>query len=566
MHVMPVLIDDTPAFAEGSDTTVLSLPCGGETVGELWAEWLGLVSYHAPRRLDARVNETSMTLPRLVREPLAWFDPFDWVLLVSSRLLPLSSDGLEMLRARHDGGERAVLHLLASERAAPGSREVVHATPAGGVRRIQRYLDPRTMWNRNVGVVASLVPVSALLQLDPARAVHSLEQLRARLVELGIPAADVTDPSPVFDVHDEEGALAFVQQRVRESAPHRSGDQSSRLRGPVVIEPGADVALDALVVGPALISEGARVESGARIAQSVLLPGSIVRAGESVRHRVLAGDAAAIQAMQQRRHTPSRVESPERVAIGAHNVGYLRLRSIVESVIAFVMLVLLSPLYLGIALIVKLTSRGDVFYGDPREGLNGRRFKCWKFRTMRPDAHAMQRELAAEQFADGPHFKIKSDPRMTPIGRWLRALNLDEMPQLFNVLLREMSFVGPRPSPFKENQICAPWRKARLAVRPGITGLWQVCRHDRASGDFHQWIEYDLLYVEHVSLAVDLRILAATIRTLGGRTHVPVESILPGVSRTVSNPTAPVDHARRAAAIRAERRALQDAGALEAVP
>jgi lipopolysaccharide/colanic/teichoic acid biosynthesis glycosyltransferase len=185
---------------------------------------------------------------------------------------------------------------------------------------------------------------------------------------------------------------------------------------------------------------------------------------------------------------------------------------------------------------------------------------------MRPDAHAMQRELAAEQFADGPHFKINSDPRMTPIGRWLRALNLDEMPQLFNVLLREMSFVGPRPSPFKENQICAPWRKARLAVRPGITGLWQVCRHDRASGDFHQWIEYDLLYVEHVSLAVDLRIIAATIRTLGGRTHVPVESILPSVRRAVAPPTASAEHARRAAVIRAERRALQDAVTLEPVP
>jgi lipopolysaccharide/colanic/teichoic acid biosynthesis glycosyltransferase len=86
----------------------------------------------------------------------------------------------------------------------------------------------------------------------------------------------------------------------------------------------------------------------------------------------------------------------------------------------------------------------------------------------------------------------------------------------------QMSLVGPRPSPFRENQMCIPWRKARLSVRPGITGLWQICRHDRASGDFHQWIYYDLLYARHMSLWLDLKILAATAATLGGRGHVPL--------------------------------------------
>jgi lipopolysaccharide/colanic/teichoic acid biosynthesis glycosyltransferase len=97
---------------------------------------------------------------------------------------------------------------------------------------------------------------------------------------------------------------------------------------------------------------------------------------------------------------------------------------------------------------------------------------------------------------------------------------------LFNVLVGEMSLVGPRPSPFRENQICVPWREARLSVRPGITGFWQVCRHDRASGDFHQWIEYDLLYVQHMSLALDLKILAATAFTLGGKAGHVAPSLL----------------------------------------
>jgi lipopolysaccharide/colanic/teichoic acid biosynthesis glycosyltransferase len=119
------------------------------------------------------------------------------------------------------------------------------------------------------------------------------------------------------------------------------------------------------------------------------------------------------------------------------------------------------------------------------------------------------------------------DPRVTRVGRWLRRLNLDEIPQLFNVLTGEMSLVGPRPSPFRENQLCIPWREARLSVRPGITGLWQICRNNRSSGDFHQWIYYDLLYVRHMSLWVDIKILLATIYTLGGKGHVPLSWVIP---------------------------------------
>ena len=93
-----------------------------------------------------------------------------------------------------------------------------------------------------------------------------------------------------------------------------------------------------------------------------------------------------------------------------------------------------------------------------------------------------------------------------------------------------MSLVGPRPSPFRENQLCIPWRDGRLSVRPGITGLWQVCRNRRSEGDFHQWIHFDLLYVRHMSLAVDLKILAATVATLGGRWPVPLRWIIPATS------------------------------------
>jgi hypothetical protein len=114
------------------------------------------------------------------------------------------------------------------------------------------------------------------------------------------------------------------------------------------------------------------------------------------------------------------------------------------------------------------------------------------------------------------------------VGRLLTKTNLDELPQFWNVLVGEMSLVGPRPSPFRENQLCVPWREARLSVRPGITGLWQVCRHDRHKGDFHQWIYYDLLYVQNQSLWLDVKILVATVLSLARGGHIPLSWLIPG--------------------------------------
>jgi hypothetical protein len=153
-------------------------------------------------------------------------------------------------------------------------------------------------------------------------------------------------------------------------------------------------------------------------------------------------------------------------------------------------------------------------------------------------AHAQQRALYRQNTLDGPQFKLDEDPRVTRVGRWLRAANVDELPQLFNVLRGDMSLIGPRPSPFRENQICVPWREARLSVRPGITGLWQTCRHERAAGDFHQWIYFDTLYVRHLSFFVDLKILIATLVTCAGRWSVPLTWIIP--RRTLRRDAAPL--------------------------
>jgi lipopolysaccharide/colanic/teichoic acid biosynthesis glycosyltransferase len=180
-----------------------------------------------------------------------------------------------------------------------------------------------------------------------------------------------------------------------------------------------------------------------------------------------------------------------------------------------------------VAILIKLDSRGPVLFSHRRERHGGSEFPCWKFRTMVADAHAQQRELYRQNEVDGPQFKLRHDPRVTRVGRYLRMTNMDELPQLVNVLVGHMSLVGPRPSPFRENQICVSWRRARLSVRPGITGLWQICRDERCGGDFHQWIYYDLMYVRHFSLWLDAKLLAATLLTLGGRWTVPLSWIVP---------------------------------------
>jgi lipopolysaccharide/colanic/teichoic acid biosynthesis glycosyltransferase len=190
---------------------------------------------------------------------------------------------------------------------------------------------------------------------------------------------------------------------------------------------------------------------------------------------------------------------------------YRASKRLLDVTVASAGLVALSPLLLVLGLLVKLTSRGPILFAHKRQGLGGKVFSCWKFRTMCADADALQAKLREQNEVDGPQFKITDDPRLTRIGRLLRDYNLDELPQLLNVLVGQMSLVGPRPSPDKENQFCPPWRRARLSVKPGITGLWQVLRlRDEDQSDFQEWIYYDIEYARHQSLWLDLQILAYT--------------------------------------------------------
>lgn len=177
--------------------------------------------------------------------------------------------------------------------------------------------------------------------------------------------------------------------------------------------------------------------------------------------------------------------------------------------------VLLSPVLILVSLLIKLTSPGPILFSQDRMGLNKRKFKMLKFRSMVQDAEKLQQSLEQLNEADGPVFKIKNDPRLTSIGAFIRRTSLDELPQLFNVLLGDMSLVGPRPLPLRDyDRFDQDWHRRRLSVRPGITCFWQLS--GRNSIPFERWMELDMEYINNWSLWLDMKIL---VRTIGAVIH-----------------------------------------------
>ena len=172
-------------------------------------------------------------------------------------------------------------------------------------------------------------------------------------------------------------------------------------------------------------------------------------------------------------------------------------------------LVVLSPLFVAVAVLVKLTSKGPVFFRQARVGLHGRPFNIFKFRTMVVNAEALKEQLLANNEQTGPVFKMKNDPRITPIGRFLRKHSIDELPQLINVLRGDMSVVGPRPPVPQEVARYEAWQRRRLSVRPGLTCIWQVSGRNQIT--FQEWMYLDMRYIDHWSITDDLNLILRTL-------------------------------------------------------
>jgi lipopolysaccharide/colanic/teichoic acid biosynthesis glycosyltransferase len=552
MHVYPILVDSRPVYLTSApDASLLRMPLGTGTMlthllsrlarvsdvpPAIWATFEPTEEYErAVRKLWPDLK--AVLRPGQLGSCMARYEASDCLLIVDPSCYP--TGGLrpeELLRAAGSHPQGAQ-HLVAVDGTAHGTTERVEHDADGRVRRIQRHYENVT-WPFSSGIAASLISTSSCA-LAGDLTFGSLGELRVALSSHGVPSRDIPLDREALDLHEERSFLALSESftlAATEKPPYNPllvgyGHRihpSAKVIGRVILHEDVELHENATVIGPTVIGAGAQIRQGAVVAQSVAIGGLAVPENTIVRHHVFSGThrANASSAPAYQEPTGGAVKSEDERPLRAF---YLEAKAVIEALVALLALVALSPLLLLLALLIKLESHGPILFGHSREGRGGRVFLCWKFRTMYVGAEARQRELAEKNQMDGPQFKLANDPRITRVGRWLRPTSLDEIPQLINVVMGQMSFVGPRPSPFRENQLCVPWREGRLSLRPGITGLWQVCRHDRAQGDFHQWIHYDLLYVRHLSLWVDLKILFATVITMGGKSHVHVSSILPGL-------------------------------------
>lgn len=574
MALLPVILDHVPTCQNGAPASLLTLPLCATSfldhlVGQLSAatdlvggEVLVMPTFDFDRDYEERIRNSTESPARVIRpqELTALLDgceAADYLLLVGPARWPAGSFDWASI-VRRAGDYRGATHVVAVGANVERTRERVERDGNGCVKRVQRHYD---------GVIWPQVGASGIvLSLAPAHAVgdirfSSLAELRSRLSINGVLSQDLPVASDVIDLTEPAGVLLVNEKMTAQAVtdPSRPGfaarnahslighatriDPSARLIGPVILHDRVTVEEGATIVGPTVVGAGSRIHRGATVAQAVLASETVVDADSTVSHRLVSGhyrrSSQSSEAPGEPLDEAAGAWEVDHFAMGAaashdrsvrpSRQAQLAIKRAFDALFSAAALLVLSPLLIAVAVLVKLESRGPVFFLHRREQKGGTEFPCLKFRTMTADAHQQQRELYEQNEVDGPQFKLRHDPRVTRVGRWLRGTNIDELPQLINVLLGHMSLVGPRPSPFRENQICVPWRRARLSVRPGITGLWQVCRsEDRNAGDFHEWVFYDICYVRHLSIWLDVKIIVSTVLTLGGRWSVPPSWLIRG--------------------------------------
>lgn len=568
MTVFPLIIDSHGSHlqAGGAAGSLLAAPFAGTTLlGRMAAgtydclqqNMTVLTTFPVDPEYESTIRQASRHIEtvapiQLWQEVLGGIEPSDWVLLIDPRTYPM--EGLNLRRFLREAPQAwAARHMVALDRGEQGTKEYALLDSQGHLCRIRRYYEGIT-WLQASAVACSLISASCLRLIEDPGSL-SLLQIRGQLASRGVPSQDILLQGDILDLNQEDQLLRLAEQSLIQmgnrripagyrrvapgvaAAPGCRIDPTARIQGPVLLQNRCQVKAGAILVGPTLVGPDSTIEEGACAAQCLLMRQSTIPAGQTVTHRVVCRrDAPAIAAPPVEPAEPAAPPSAWRPVRQLSRVideamhqrwTYPMMKRAIDAIFALLALIILWPALAIVALLIKLDSRGPLLFGHEREGRHGEIFRCWKFRTMFHGAHAQQRALYRNSTVDGPQFKIDRDPRITRIGWLLRETNIDELPQLFNVLLGQMSLIGPRPSPFRENQICIPWRQARLSVRPGITGLWQICRNQRASGDFHQWIYYDMLYVRHMSLRLDLKILLATVLTMGGRWCVPVTWLIP---------------------------------------
>jgi lipopolysaccharide/colanic/teichoic acid biosynthesis glycosyltransferase len=352
----------------------------------------------------------------------------------------------------------------------------------------------------------------------------SLNLLTVRGLEVG---------GTLWDLNTEKDLVSLIKTKLKSTVKltRQLSDKGSiemsdgvKLFGDVIFGCNIGIGHNAVIIGPAVIGDNVKIGNGSVVKASVIGPGVSIPPKCLTRNRVILDSQDYFKPSGQG-------NVMEDVKYGTINgrgkdannfrtwprFSYARFfKRVIDVIAAIMVLILFSPIILIIALVIKLSSAGPIFFKDKRQGLHGRIFNCLKFRTMVVGADKVQDRMRVLNQVDGPQFRIENDPRVGTVGRFLRDTYIDEIPQFVNVLLGQMSIVGPRPSPESENTLCPSWHDARLSVRPGITGLWQVCRTRQPMKDFQEWIYYDTKYVRNMSLKMDLWIFWQTVKkTLG---------------------------------------------------
>jgi len=305
--------------------------------------------------------------------------------------------------------------------------------------------------------------------------------------------------------------------------------EDSKFIGKVLLGKNVHIGRKVIIVGPTIVGNTVTIKQGTVIKSSIIGSKVSVAENQFVQNRVVTAPEFAGNHPDLLTSPPRRIaeQVSDRLLDLSHfesgngtfrtwpKLAYARsFKRVVDCLVAIVALILFAPIMPFIALAIKLDLPGPIFFKDKRQGLHGKVFNCLKFRSMRVGADKMQEKLRTASQVDGPQFKITNDPRLSDVGRFLRDTYIDEVPQFLNVLLGQMSVAGPRPSPESENISCPQWRDARLSVRPGITGLWQVRRTRPPTKDFQEWIYYDTEYVRNLSLRMDLWICWQTIKVM----------------------------------------------------
>lgn len=306
----------------------------------------------------------------------------------------------------------------------------------------------------------------------------------------------------VYDRLLDADVVQFVRSLVQcWKRPDSTVSRATSVTAGVWKDQASDVGKASRLIGSVWVGAGRRVPPNTSI----------------VGPAVLWDDPAArpaVESLEWQEIEPTTLSFVEHVQPKRLNSLSRATKRVFDFIFALFALILTLPLYPIVMFAIWLEDGRPFFFSHTRETVGGREFGCVKFRSMRRDADKVKAELVQQNQADGPQFFMERDPRLTRVGRFIRKTYLDELPQFWNVLMGDMSVVGPRPSPFTENQYCPPWREARLSVRPGVTGLWQVRRTRLRGLDFQEWIKYDIEYVEKMSWPLDIKIMLATVRLI----------------------------------------------------